>query len=204
MREASEFWERGERMEGGGGREGSEIAEVRAKKRLREGGREREKNDCFHDYNGTEEEKGWREAGLGKGYGEQSLSANVDSWAGVCSKYYTKGEGEVREEEEVRRKAALTRRRIPHTGEFPDSVDNVCHPSNRRSREIFQRNLTRLSSSAVRCKTCTYVRANPSISRARYHQHSFPIPARRLLGNIERDTGETSTILEAIIDRIAI
>lgn len=63
MWEASEFWERGERMEGGGGREGSEIAEVRAKKRLREGGREREKNDCFHDYNGTEEEKGWREKG---------------------------------------------------------------------------------------------------------------------------------------------
>lgn len=158
-------------MEGGG----SEIAEVRAKKRLREGGREREKNDCFHDYNGTEEEKGWREAGLGKGYGEQSLSANVDSWAGVCSKYYTKGEGE-EEEEEVRRKAVLSRRRrgIPHTGEFPDSVDNVCHPSNRRSREIFQRNLTRLSSSAVRCKTRTYVRANrPSITRlpARYHQH---------------------------------
>ena len=23
---------------------------------------EREKNDCFHDYNGTEEEKGWRES----------------------------------------------------------------------------------------------------------------------------------------------
>lgn len=170
MWEASEFWERGERMEGGGGREGSEIAEVRAKKRLREGGREREKNDCFHDYNGTEEEKGWREAGLGKGYGEQSLSANVDSWAGVCSKYYTKGEGEVREEEEVRRKAALTRRRIPHTGEFPDSVDNVCHPSNRRSREIFQRNLTRLSSSAVRCKTCglTRLSAGPGTTNTRF------------------------------------
>lgn len=41
MREASEFWERGERMEGGGGREGSEIAEVRAKKRLSEEERER-------------------------------------------------------------------------------------------------------------------------------------------------------------------
>lgn len=194
----------GGEVEGGGGREGSEIAEVRAKKRLSEEERERRMIVSMITMERKRKRDGGKRAGLGKGYGEQSLSANVDSWAGVCSKYYTKGEGEVREEEEVRRKAALTRRRIPHTGEFPDSVDNVCHPSNRRSREIFQRNLTRLSSSAVRCKTCTYVRANPSISRARYHQHSFPIPARRLLGNIERDTGETSTILEAIIDRIAI
>lgn len=87
-------------------------------------------------------------AGLGKGYGEQSLSANVDSWAGVCSKYYTKGRGRG---EEVWRKAVLSRRRrgIPRTGNFLTSVDNVCHPSNRRSREIFQRNLIRLSSSAV-------------------------------------------------------
>lgn len=53
----------GGEVEGGGGREGSEIAEVRAKKRLSEEEREREKNDCFHDYNGTEEEKGWREKG---------------------------------------------------------------------------------------------------------------------------------------------
>lgn len=33
------------------------------------------------------------QAGLGKGYGEQSLSANVDSWPRVCSKYYTEGGG---------------------------------------------------------------------------------------------------------------
>lgn len=49
----------------------------------------REKNDCFHDYNGERKrnrratESGVAPGGWVKGYGEQSLSANVDSWAGV-------------------------------------------------------------------------------------------------------------------------
>jgi len=81
-----------EKDRGGGG---ERERERKRKKRRRERSRTeeesgREKNDCFHDYNGERGRGKGVTVGQGKGgmggrpriteYGEQSLSANVDSW----------------------------------------------------------------------------------------------------------------------------